>query len=267
MRKQALKRILVFACALALALSLSLEAFAKYKTIPLGEKSDAVRVMQNALKKKGFYKGTVDGNFGPATRKAVMRYQSSLGIKADGRPGDKTLTALYDGGSSAINIVINRKASTYKPKDPNSMFYGCTGARVRTLQKALRAAGYFKGTIDGVFGELTELAVRKFQTAKGMHVDGIAGTKTLARLNKAQKSVRVAPSFLLDVGSKGDTVSSLQRKLTSLNFYDVGDPACDRYGNYGKYTADAVRAWQGKTGRPQTGSISQKEYNALILSK
>lgn len=266
MQKQRIQRILAFMLAFILLMSIFSVAQAKYATIPLGEKSDAVRAMQSALKKQGFYKGTVDGNFGPATRKAVIAFQSSLGIKADGKPGNKTLTALYDGGSKAINDVNARKAAAMKPKDPNSMYYGYTGSRVKTLQKALKALGYFKGTIDGVYGELTELAVRKFQTAKGMHVDGIAGAKTIARLNKAQKSVKIKDSFLLDVGSRGDTVKTVQVKLINMGFTP---PAAGRdiWGTYGTATASLVRQWQQSKGRTETGTLSQNEYNMIILGK
>ena len=267
MKKQLFARIFAFVLVLGMVMSLCMTAFAKYATIPFGEKSDSVRAMQSALRKKGYYKGSVDGNYGAATRKAVYRYQKSLGIKADGKAGNRTLTALYDGGSSAINEVIGRKATAVTAKDPGSIYYGMNGNRVRKLQRALKAAGYFNGTTDGTFGELTEQAVRKFQKAKGMHVDGIAGKKTVARLNKAQNKVKIGSSFLLDNGSRGETVKSAQRKLKALGYApdpSVGDVT---YGIYGAATASMVKSWQKATGRSQTGTLSEKEYNSLILSK
>ena len=259
-------RLFAFVLTVALLTSICFSAFAKYNTIPYGEKSDAVRHMQSALRKKGYYKGRVDGNFGPETRKAVYRFQTSLGINVDGRPGNKTLTALYD-GSTAINEIVGRKATAVKVTDPSSIYYGCTGTRVRTLQRALKAAGYFKGTVDGKFGELTELAVRKFQTAKGMHVDGIAGRKTFARLNRAQKSVKIGNSFLLSVGSKGETVKSVQRKLQALGYTAPSTACSDTYGVYGAATASMVTSWQKNTGRVANGSLSENQYNSLVLTK
>ena len=267
MRKQQLMRWVAFGLTMIFVMSLCFTAFAKYNTIPFGQKSDAVREMQSALRRRGFYKGSVDGNFGAETRKAVIRFQSSLGIRADGKPGDKTLTALYEGGSSAINIIYGRKATAVQVTDPSSLYYGCTGNRVRTLQKALKAAGYFKGAIDGKYGDLTELAVRKFQMAKGMHVDGIAGRKTLSRLNNAQKSVKLGNSFLLTIGSKGEVVKTVQRKLGAMGYKASPAAGGDIYGVFGGGTADIVRQWQKATGRAATGSMSEREYNALVLTK
>ena len=264
MRNQTMARIVAFMITLVLVLSLcstALGAKAKYDTIPLGEKSNKVRVMQNALKKQGYYKGTVDGNFGPATLKAVKKFQSSVGIKSDGKPGNKTLIALYDGGSKALNTVDTNKVYHLKVTDEHSIYYGSTGSRVRALQKALKAAGYFKGTVDGKFGDMTELAVRKFQTAKGMRVDGIAGKKTIASLNKAQKSVKIGSSFVLDVGSKGSSVQAAQTELLKLG-YNLG---ADTYGTYGSETANVVKYWQKAKGYAQTGALTESQYNKLIL--
>ena len=55
---------------------------------------------------------------------------------------------------------------------------------VITLQRALAAAGYDPGPIDGAFGPLTEAAVRNFQSAHGLTVDGIAGPQTWAELTR-----------------------------------------------------------------------------------
>ena len=262
MQQKRFHRISAFLMVLLLTLSLCAQALAGYKTIAFGDRGDHVRTMQSALRKKGHYKGKVDGHFGPETRKGVIRYQNSLGIKADGKPGNKTLTALYDGGSKAINTVDPRKARNMQIKDPSSIYYGSSGKRVRYLQHALRAAGYFKGAVDGNFGELTELAVRKFQTAKGMHVDGIAGRKTIARLNNAQKKVKIGGSFILDSGSRGEIVSSLHRHLIRLG-YSVNDPR----GVYGSTTKDSVRDWQKDTNREQTGTMTESQYNSIMSQK
>lgn len=267
MDRQKLLRILSFMAAMLLVLSVALSALAKYQTIPFGEQSDRVRQLQNALKKKGHFKGSVDGKFGPETRKAVYRYQSSIGLKADGKPGDRTLTALLNGGSKAINTMGNAQKKSFIPQDPRSLYYGCTGARVTNLQRALAAAGYFKGAIDGKYGDMTELAVRKFQTKRGLHVDGVAGRKTLASLNKAQKKVRLGTTFLLAVGSRGNEVRSLQSKLHGLGYGSAITSPPDSAGYYGAATREMVLAWQGATGASRTGTVKESAYNALILSK
>ncbi|MET0959505.1 MAG: peptidoglycan-binding domain-containing protein [Psychrobacillus psychrotolerans] len=54
---------------------------------------------------------------------------------------------------------------------------------VTEVQKLLNAAGY-KLIIDGIEGPLTISAIKDFQKKKGLTVDGVVGTKTLAALKK-----------------------------------------------------------------------------------
>jgi hypothetical protein len=53
-----------------------------------------------------------------------------------------------------------------------------SGDDVLTLQKALAAAGYAPGPIDGFYGSTTFAAVEAFQAAHGLTVDGVVGDKT-----------------------------------------------------------------------------------------
>lgn len=55
---------------------------------------------------------------------------------------------------------------------------GCSGADVKRLQELLNELGYDCGTADGIFGSKTEAAVKAFQKAHGLYVDGIVGAKT-----------------------------------------------------------------------------------------
>lgn len=55
---------------------------------------------------------------------------------------------------------------------------GNIGPGVQLLQLALNRAGYGELEQDGIFGPLTERAVRRFQTAQGIPADGIAGRDT-----------------------------------------------------------------------------------------
>lgn len=54
--------------------------------------------------------------------------------------------------------------------------------KVKSIQRALAKAGYFKGPINGNFGPMTLEATKKFQKAKGLKVDGIVGPKTWKKL-------------------------------------------------------------------------------------
>jgi hypothetical protein len=62
---------------------------------------------------------------------------------------------------------------------------GDTGSQVKKLQRALATLGFSPGRPDGDYGIATQVAVERFQVAKGLAEDGIVGPATLAALQKA----------------------------------------------------------------------------------
>lgn len=65
---------------------------------------------------------------------------------------------------------------------------GSQGEEVKQIQTKLTELGYFSDKIDGIYGEKTKAAVIRFQKAKGLTADGIAGSKTLAALGIGSSS-------------------------------------------------------------------------------
>lgn len=59
---------------------------------------------------------------------------------------------------------------------------GSKGSDVTRIQKALKDAGLYQGTADGIFGPGTEKAVKAFQAKCGLEADGIVGTDTWNKL-------------------------------------------------------------------------------------
>jgi lysozyme len=74
--------------------------------------------------------------------------------------------------------------------------HGDAGEAVRALQRDLVRLGLFAGPVDGVFGPVTEAAVRAFQAAHPqLVVDGVAGPATTAQISRvlaARNAVAVA---------------------------------------------------------------------------
>jgi putative chitinase len=68
-----------------------------------GSSGPDVTNLQQKLKDLGFDPNGVDGNFGPGTRNAVIAFQQSKGLQADGIAGPATLAALDGSGSDANN--------------------------------------------------------------------------------------------------------------------------------------------------------------------
>ena len=63
-----------------------------------------------------------------------------------------------------------------------SLRYGETGEGVECLQTALIDEGIYDGPADGVFDSTTDSAVRAFQTAENLYVDGVVGRESAIEL-------------------------------------------------------------------------------------
>src|ERR1700733_1041449 len=70
--------------------------------LQLNSSGPEVTALQQALQAAGFSPGTIDGSFGPGTEAAVLAFQRSKGIAADGIVGPNTATAL---GLAAIPSI------------------------------------------------------------------------------------------------------------------------------------------------------------------
>lgn len=60
----------------------------------MGSRGSEVKAIQEKLKERGIYKGSVDGIFGSATKSAVQKFQKQVGLTADGIAGPATLKKL-----------------------------------------------------------------------------------------------------------------------------------------------------------------------------
>ena len=59
-----------------------------------GDTGSNVRYVQRRLKHYGYYTGSIDGDYGNGTKKAVKNFQKKNGLNADGKVGSKTLSKL-----------------------------------------------------------------------------------------------------------------------------------------------------------------------------
>ncbi|MDX6622480.1 MAG: hypothetical protein QOE75_412 [Solirubrobacterales bacterium] len=155
-----------------------------------------VAALQAALQSLHLYDGYVDGVSGPLTRRAVVALQRRRGLAVDGVPGPRTRKALGWRGRPGLGS--------------RTMRIGDRGWDVAALQFLLQRAGNGAGRADGLFGPLTDAAVRRAQAAAGIAADGLAGPTTLHALQGGEPGTPASPpegavSFLRPVaGPIGD---------------------------------------------------------------
>ena len=86
-----------------------------------GSKGAQVVNLQTKLKGLGFDPGSADGRFGPATKKALIAFQKSKGLRADGIAGPKT--------NQALDEAVKANSGTPSTGDESS---GNTGPSLTT---------------------------------------------------------------------------------------------------------------------------------------
>ena len=130
---------------------------------------------------------------------------------------------------------------------------GSTGEAVEQLQKALKALGFDPGAVDGKFGANTEAAVKSFQNANGIAVDGIVGDITWLNIDEADQS-----NPTIKKGSTGNPVRRAQKRLT-LGGYDTGGVD----GIFGAKTETAVKRFQKDRGLTQDGIVGPNTWDRI----
>jgi len=129
---------------------------------------------------------------------------------------------------------------------------GSSGQPVRSLQYLLRARGRTVA-VDGAFGAGTAAAVRAFQRARGLSVDGVVGPATWRALLVTVRR-----------GSTGDAVRAVQDQFQFRN--QSGDPRRGLRvdGVFGPATQRTVRDFQSAVGLAADGVVGPRTWNQLI---
>ncbi|MGZ6945671.1 MAG: peptidoglycan-binding protein [Acidimicrobiia bacterium] len=134
-----------------------------------------------------------------------------------------------------------------------------TGKAVRDLQQRLAAAGYVPVDDEaGIFGPATEVAVRAFQDARGIRVDGVCGPETWAALVESGFALGDRLLYERSPNLRGDDVSELQHRLNVLGF-DAGRED----GILGRQSAGALREFQRNSGLSVDGILGPETLRAL----
>lgn len=234
-----------------------------YPTLVRGDRGMAlIYTLQQRLKDLGYYTIRVDGIFGSGTQRAVRWFQSVNGLAVTGKADSATQQLLYSSQAKA--------ASGYSPDSYDTLSRSNRyNANVVPLQRRLKALGYLSGSADGYFGSNTYRAVRSFQSRNGLAVTGVAdpGTQQLLYSSSARPASGSSSSSssstgyrLLYWGCKGDAVKRLQQALIDAGYKGYVRTAD---GIYGKWTYDAVRAYQKDVGLSVDGIAGKNTQNKL----
>ncbi|WP_163580108.1 N-acetylmuramoyl-L-alanine amidase [Gracilibacillus saliphilus] len=220
-----------------------------------GSTGSYVRMVQRRLNQLNFFVGSVDGIYGPKTEQRVKDYQASKELQVDGIVGRLTWDAMFNNTTANVRI----------PYPGTLLTIGSAGDNVARVQSQLNTMGYNAGAEDGIFGDNTASAVRRFQLANNLEVDGIVGRNTWNalfngdRMPAPDRTETSYPNRLIREGDTGSLVRQVQQKLN-----DRGYSSGTVDGIFGPMTRRAVEAYQHANGLDVDGIVGRMTWNSLF---
>jgi peptidoglycan hydrolase-like protein with peptidoglycan-binding domain len=118
--------------------------------------------------------------------------------------------------SSGKKNSSNKKNSKSSGNSDGTCGPGDSGSAVKKVQQRLKKLGYYKGSIDGDYGNGTKTAVRNFQKRNGLTANGKVNKKTLTKMNSSKAKKAGASDAAGGGSSKG--AGSTER----LNWFNGG---------------------------------------------
>jgi peptidoglycan hydrolase-like protein with peptidoglycan-binding domain len=161
-----------------------------------------------------------------------------------------------------VAVIISDDAST---ADPEAMTVAKQDNISRTIQlkydpvveavqSELAAAGYYKGTIDGVAGRKTRDAIAAYQSATGLEPDGKPTTE-LAEHIRFTREVAEASLFTGTVEASPDAEARARVRRVQATLAELAYSPGEISGEMNSQTQDAIAAFQRDRNLQATGEI------------
>ena len=262
-----------------------------FPTLAMGDSGSEVRRLQDRLAQLGYLNDKADGHYGANTQAAVEqleRYIRELEqdvIDALPEPVAAPVSAsASESGTFAVAFAETLEMPTVQDQpllepmtpvdgiaDPLLQAYlysdsfktartaltqKDSGDAVRRMQTRLSQLGCLASEVDGVFGSSTARALRIFQ-----HYNGLNETEKadVALQNLLFSSAAQKPeNAILTLGSSGDAVATLQKRLRVLGFANLSVD-----GDYGASTKAAVENLQRYMGEMENEASGK---NSLLIA-
>jgi len=120
-------------------------------TLSLGDRGEAVRILQEQLIKAGFLTNQPNGYYGSNTVDAINRFQKKYQLDTNGIAGFTTRSKLY-------SVVNNSAKSNFTTLE---------------IQTRLHEKGFYKGQINGIMAEDTKKAISRAQEFYGISLKDV----------------------------------------------------------------------------------------------
>ncbi len=205
-----------------------------------GDTDELILTVQSALMDLGYMDPDEPTDFfGNQTHDALVTFQRHNDLLPDGVLGEETFLRL-----------LSADAKEYVMQE------GDEGDDVKEVQDRLYELGYLnKNSRTGTFGEKTAAAIRSFQSANKLKVDGKVGAKTLNTLYSSD----VVGNYYKS-GDSDESIVPYQKRLQSLGYLD-SSYSCG--GKMDKQTVSAIKTFQEANGLIKDGCLGPATMEQL----
>lgn len=184
-----------------------------------------------------------------------VEFNTAAGVGGSQSNGDGVYLRRRD-ASDIVGYVSVEKVAKYLRKPLTSskaaplpvIRSGARGDYAGAVQRAVGAKA------DNVFGRDTLTLVKAFQRKHGLTPDGVVGAATWAKINESKAAPAPYVRLKLRLGSRGDSVKEIQRKLGGLGVDGV----------FGPKTLAKVKAFQKSKGLAVDGVVGSDTWSALL---
>ncbi len=154
---------------------------------------------------------------------------------------------------------------------------------IRNLQTYLRYLSYVDTDlpmppVDGISGEVTTEAIRRFQEENGLEATGVADRETwdavygayLATLREYAPPLGFSPfprtpiGYAARIGDVGFLVNCVQYLVNEISILYPASGVLEVSGRYDEATAESVKNIQRRTGIAQTGNVDKTTWDMLV---
>jgi peptidoglycan hydrolase-like protein with peptidoglycan-binding domain len=128
---------------------------------------------------------------------------------------------------------------------------------VESVQRELLAAGYYKGTVDGVIGRKTRQAIEDYQRSAGIDIDG-KPTADLAEHIRYTREVSEASLFTGSITPDPEAESRAMIRRAQTGLSELAYSPGDITGELTEQTRTAIKEFQRDRKMTETGEVSEE---------
>ncbi|MGN8647020.1 C40 family peptidase [Gracilibacillus sp. HCP3S3_G5_1] len=130
--------------------------------LKFGMQHESVRMLQHKLQRLSYYDSSIDGEFGVLTEYALKKFQQDQLLEQSGKADKETIKAIISKEEEYYEKILKQHDLEFS--------IGDRGDDVQEIQEALFYFGYYRDTIDGIYGEKSNEAVKAYKQDTGLEI-------------------------------------------------------------------------------------------------